>query len=143
MIKKNLLQMIGIGLGGLVVGYLLGSSFGGSSQPAGDLNAMRGQFGQRDGQTAQRRVQVGGGASGEILKIDDKSITVKMRDGGSRLVFFTSSTPIYKSVSGTSIDLKVGDEISTFGNSGSDGSIVAESIQIRDFAGIPTAPINK
>ena len=145
MIKKNILMMLGIGFGGLVAGYFLGSLLGGGDKPA-DLADMRGQFGpggQIPGQTAQRKTQFGGSASGEILSIDDKSITIKTRDGGSRIILFASTTPIYKSVTGTGADLKVNTQISTFGKSGSDGSIVAESIQIVDSLKIPMAPINQ
>ena len=132
MIKKNLLQIGGVGFGGLVVGIVLGVFVFSSGNEIPNPAMMPGQLGQAGTQNGQRKVQIGGGVSGEILNIDEKSITLKMRDGGSRIVFFTNSTPVYKSVAGTSADLKVGAQISTFGNSGSDGSIIAESIQIRD-----------
>lgn len=143
MIKKNLLQMIGIGVGGLVLGFVLGATLGGGDSQTPDIAAMRGGFAQGGEQGGQRKVQMGGGASGEILSVDAKSITIKMRDGGSRIVFYTSSTPVYKSIAGTGADLKIGSQISTFGNSGTDGSIIAESIQIRDSFGVPGIPLNK
>ena len=136
--KKNLFKIIGVGLGGLAIGILIGMGIGGSGKKTQDFVAMREQLGQGGGgQTAQRRSQFGGGASGEILNLDDKSITVKMRDGGSRIIFYASSTPVYKSVAGNITDLKIGAQISAFGSSGSDGSIVAESIQLRDGLDMP------
>ncbi|EKD42866.1 MAG: hypothetical protein ACD_72C00549G0001 [uncultured bacterium] len=62
---------------------------------------------------------------------DDKSVTVKMRDGGSKIIFFTSSTSVQKSATGTLEDLKVGDNISASGPANPDGSINAASIQLR------------
>ncbi len=73
----------------------------------------------------------GGLIGGEILAKDDKSVTVKMRDGGSKIIFFTSSTSVQKSATGTLEDLKVGDNISASGPANPDGSINAASIQLR------------
>ena len=70
-------------------------------------------------------------ASGEMLSMDDESMTVKLRDGGSRIVFFSGSTQIMKSVAGTASDLKAGDQVSAMGSANTDGSITAESVQIR------------
>jgi hypothetical protein len=71
----------------------------------------------------------GGMVAGEILSIDDKSITLKNRDGGSRIILLSASTIIQKSVVGVFGDLKVGEQISVLGKSDTSGAVTAQSIQ--------------
>ena len=91
-----------------------------------ELGANAGGFrgGQRGG-------NAGGFTTGEIISKDDKSVTVKLRDGGSKIVFLSDSTEITKSAAGTLSDLEVGKNISVNGTTNSDGSITAQSIQLR------------
>lgn len=69
--------------------------------------------------------------SGKIIKIDEKSISVELPSGGSRIIFFSENSPINKTESGSASDLSVGKEISVLGSENSDGSISASSIQIK------------
>lgn len=118
------------------------------SKNSTDRAPFAGQF-NRMGQTGangQRTGMRGGGGmvAGEILSKDAKSITVKDRTGGSKIVFLGASTEVMKSAAGTIDDLSVGDNVITNGTSNSDGSITATTVQIRPagqgFVGPGSAP---
>lgn len=89
---------------------------------------------------AQARFQQTGGAgatrggalftTGEIISKDDQSVTVKLQDGGSRIIFLSTNTPITKSTSGSAADLTVGEQVVVTGSANQDGSLTAQSIQI-------------
>ena len=76
--------------------------------------------------------------NGEIISSDDKSITVKLSDGSSKIVVLGTSTVINKADQATKDDLKVGEKAAVFGTENSDGSITAQNIQLNPtFRGIP------
>lgn len=72
----------------------------------------------------------GGAVMGEILSSDDKSITVKLEDGSSKIVLIGNDTTINKSSEGSSSDLKTGEKVAAFGTTNSDGSVTAISVQL-------------
>lgn len=98
---------------------------GGFSNFAGNGMGMGG------GMRVSRGANGAGFTIGEIISKDDKSITVKLRDGGSKIVFLSSSTSVMKTVDGNVNDLAVNSQITAVGVPNSDGSITARSIQMR------------
>lgn len=75
--------------------------------------------------------------NGEIIAQDDNSITVKLNDGGSKIIFFSNSTKVTKIAEVTAADLNVGTNVMANSKTNEDGSLTAQSIQIR-----PETPIN-
>ena len=80
----------------------------------------------------------GGFVSGEIIKKDDKSVTLKLSDGGSKIIYFSDATSVSKSVDGTKDDMEIGKNVMVNGSTGQDGSIVAQSVQIRPITEKPS-----
>ena len=95
------------------------------------LMANAGGAGFRTGTGQGRGGMNGGFTSGEIISKDGTSVTVKMPDGGSKIIFYSDSTEVGKFVNGMSADLEIGKNITINGTANQDGSITAQSIQIR------------
>jgi hypothetical protein len=82
--------------------------------------------------------------AGEIIASDDKSITVKLQDGSSKIVLVSDKTEISKAASATKDDLKVGEKVSVFGTDNSDGSVTAQNIQLNPIINaFPSQPPNQ
>ena len=69
--------------------------------------------------------------SGEIISQGDGSLTIKLSDGSTRIIFVTDSTQITKSVNGTVDDLSEGEQVFVAGTENPDGSYTAQTIQLR------------
>jgi len=139
--QNHIISMIAI------VIVIAGGAFYGGMQYAGKKAATQvaqnkngGSFGGQRAGGGQRPAGMQGGganggagdfASGEIISKDDTSATIKTRGGGSKIVFFSDKTSIDKSVSGVAGDLSIGQQITVNGKTGADGSLIAQSIQIR------------
>jgi hypothetical protein len=112
-----------------------GMIFGKNQKPNFQANGIGNFQGQRTGLTGQNR-QVGAGfINGDVVLKDNTSITVKSKDGSSKIVFYSDTTEFSKFAQGSINDVKTGDSVMINGKTNSDGSITAQTIQIR-----PTMP---
>jgi hypothetical protein len=98
---------------------------------------MREIFQQRGGQffaqnQGQRQRAGQNFVSGQVISKDEKSLTVKLPDGSTKIVFLSQSTQILKSTEGSIDDVQVGKEILVAGNQNTDGSLTARTIQVRN-----------
>ena len=102
----------------------------------GGNGAQGGQGGQarRQGGALGMGGQGGGFTNGNIIAKDEKSITVKDRSGSSKIVYIAGSTTVGKTAAGSVSDLAVGESVMVTGTASPDGSVAAESIQIRPAA---------
>jgi hypothetical protein len=102
----------------------------------GGANGNRNVSGRFPGGFAGGRVGAGF-VTGQIISADSQSITVKQQDGSTKVVYFSGSTTIDKTVTGVATDLLVGQEVTTNGTANSDGSIAAQTIQLRPAGTVP------
>ena len=89
--------------------------------------------------TGQGKQMGNNGTSGEIIGKDDKSLTLKLRDGGSKIVFYSDSTTVSKMATGSVADLQTGNTIMVSGETNSDGSVSAKTIDLRPASNDPVS----
>lgn len=86
-------------------------------------------IGAQSGNTQQTRMGVRP-ISGELVSIDEDSVTVKTPDGGSKIVLFTDKMTIHKASVAEKADMKTGEKVMIIGTGNADGSVSAQSIQL-------------
>ncbi|HBB02699.1 MAG: hypothetical protein US89_C0005G0112 [Candidatus Peregrinibacteria bacterium GW2011_GWF2_38_29] len=133
MTKK--MKIAAVAVGAVV---LVGAVFyGGMKYGQSSFGGKAGGFGSGLNQTSierqvRSRMQTGGGfVNGEVLSKDDKSITIKLNNGGSRIILLSGTTNVMKDTEGTIGDVAVGSNVMITGAVNADGSMNAQSIQIR------------
>jgi len=129
--KKNVVWVVA-GIVILVAVFYGGVVYGKSQIP------VKGQGMQAFGQNnvvGIRGTRSGGGlggfTAGQIISKDAQSITIKLMDGGSKIIFLDSNTKISKMTDGSMADLATGIQVSITGTANADGSINAQTVQIR------------
>lgn len=80
--------------------------------------------------------------SGEILAVEEKSLTVKLPDGSTKLVFTGDSTVINKAAEISLSELQTGERVMILGTENSDGSLTATAINLGRGAGGMGIPAN-
>jgi len=138
--------LVGGGIG-FYGGMLYGQSQAGAARRVAGANFAGGggQFGSGTGGTGGAGTRLRGGPGGnfqggKILSKSDNSITIQATDGSSKIVFVSGTTNIMKSAQGTLDDLTVGNEVTVTGTANSDGSITAQSVQLRSVSAAQATP---
>ncbi|MFC1647118.1 hypothetical protein ACFL1A_02410 [Patescibacteria group bacterium] len=128
--KGNLTTIIIVGFIGCL-GFFGGMQYQKTQSRDGLRQFMTGGSIPARGMSGDHSIRdAGGRVIGEILNIDDESMTVKMTDGSSKIVIFSDKTAYNKTSKGSVDDLKTGDNVGVFGVANSDGSVTASDIQI-------------
>ena len=97
----------------------------GAGSYAGAASGTRGFAGARGGAAG------GGFVSGTITANDGTSLTVQLANGNSENVFYSSSTQVIKPSPASVTDLTSGTMVMIGGTTNPDGSVTAQSIQVR------------
>jgi hypothetical protein len=118
-----------------------GGFFGGMKYQASKTPAPVSRSGAA-GAFAGRRAGGTGGAnasfiSGQVLSVNGSTITVQLMSGGSQVAVLAPSTQYRKAVDGSSSDVTVGSNVTITGTTNSDGSLTAQSVQIRTATSTP------
>jgi len=125
--KNTLIMIVAVVLAG-VAGFYGGSKYQQSQMKAGFSGRSRGMM------TGSQQLPSSGSSfrpvSGEIIDKDSQSLTVKLVDGGSKIILLSQTTKINRTETGTVADLEIGEPIAIFGTENSDGSVTAENIQL-------------
>lgn len=121
------------------ISFYGGMTYAKSNSSAAGAAGARGQFAAGQFATRTGTRGAGGFTTGAILSKDATSATVKLQDGSTKIVLFGTSTQIMKTSAGGLSDVTAGTNVVVTGTSNSDGSITAQSIQIRP-AGMTGGP---
>ena len=124
--KNVLIVILAVVIGG-------GAFFAGMKYQQNRIGQTFGRFGNQQGDHMgqfQQGVQGFRPVNGEIISADDKSITVKLADGSSKIVLLTDTAVINKSEPASKTDLTVGEKVAAFGTENSDGSVTGQNIQL-------------
>ena len=139
--KNNIavIAILALLVGG-AAGFFGGMQYQKSQRPSFGQFAGAGGFGTRGTSGAAGARRNGNGAVGTILSVDANSMTVKLNDGSSKIVLLTGTTSINKAATAAASDLTVGETVSAFGTTNTDGSVTATNVQINPMMRGPGSP---
>lgn len=118
-----------VALGG---GFFWGQASAGSAR--GGFSGAAGAYGSS---TRRFAGSSSGGSmvTGQITGMDSSSLTLQLPSGSSQVIFYSSSTQVSEPTIVPVSKLAVGANILVGGTSNTDGSMTAESIQVRSAGG--------
>lgn len=123
--KKNIIK-ISIVIVLILISFYSGIIFSKNKSPMKNTNFSQNNM---HGNTPRNN---GTFLNGEIISKDENSITIKLLDGGSKILFLDKNNlKINKTVPGSETDLNIGEQINATGVNNPDGSILTQTIQIR------------
>lgn len=116
----------------IIVAVIVGAGafYGGMKYQQSKMPRFTENFSGLRGQNSQRAAQGLKPVNGTIISQDENSITVKLTDESSKIVFLSENSTINKTEKGSIEDLSEGTEVVVFGQENSDGSLTAQNIQI-------------
>jgi hypothetical protein len=144
--NKKIIVSVGVCVLIAVVSFWGGVNYGKSKsglssfvkgQGSFNQNGTNSQGGRMMGQNIRGGSNGGGFTSGEVISMDATSMTIKLRDGGSKIVLFSPASKVEKTVDGAISDVAVGKSVMVTGTTNPDGSVSATSIQMRPTLAIP------
>ncbi len=120
----------------IVIVALAGGYFWGkASVPARGAGSFAGAASGTRGLVGARGGAGGGFVAGTITANDGTSLTVQLANGNSENVYYSSSTQVIKPSPASVGDLTSGTMVMIGGTTNPDGSVTAQSIQIRQATG--------
>lgn len=129
---------------GLLIGFAGGFYFKTYQQSKQRSNFMNGNSNTQrfvpngsNRENGQGRVNFGGATEGDIISIDEKSITVKLLDGSTKIIFLGDTTNYSNISDSKKEDLKIGIKVAVFGSPNTDGSLTAQRIQLNPMVVSP------
>ena len=128
--NKYLIAVIAVIVGG--AGFFAGTKYQ-QIKPNEFSGNLPENFEQMRGQMGQHRTNGSSGLTtvrGEIISMDNSSVTVKLDDDSSKIVILADSTEINKTEKGSTVDLTEGIRVMIMGETNPDGSVTASNIQI-------------
>jgi hypothetical protein len=128
---KKYIWISAVGVIVIVGAFVGGMQYGKHGTQTPFAAGMDQRFGGPNGQMGAGRGALGSVVTGDIISKDATSITIQTLDGSSKIVFLSSTTEISKFTGGSVADLAVGKTVMINGKTGSDGSVTAQTIQLR------------
>lgn len=127
----NKKTLVGIVVGLLIIGvsFYAGKAYGQGQATNTPSTFASGTFAGRSGTGGGRAA--GSATIGQLLSTSGNSATIQLASGSTQIVLMGTSTQILKTTLGSPSDLSPGTTVLVTGTANSDGSLTAQSIQIR------------